>query len=162
MHIHPIVCLSVFQNVYVSANWNHPMCFASDDFQVGLTVVAYVLLSSAWNLLHNMFGRYCAEFPETHWRNIHGCSVLMKHCHEVIFTWNKYNQRALYREYLQHHDDVIKWKHFPRYWPFVRGIHRSPVNIPHKGQWGGALMFSLICVWIKSWVSNREAGDLRH
>ena len=20
------------------------------------------------------------------------------------------------------HDDVIKWKHFPRYWPFVRGI----------------------------------------
>ena len=26
------------------------------------------------------------------------------------------------------HDDVIKWKHFPRHWPFVRGIHRSPVN----------------------------------
>ena len=44
-----------------------------------------------------------------------------------------------------HHDDVIKWKHFPRYWPFVRGIHRSPVNSPHKGQWRGALMFSLIC-----------------
>ena len=22
------------------------------------------------------------------------------------------------------YDDVIKWKHFPRYWPFVRGIHR--------------------------------------
>ena len=30
---------------------------------------------------------------------------------------------------------------FPRYWPFVRGIHRSPVNSPHKGQWRGALMF---------------------
>ena len=29
------------------------------------------------------------------------------------------------------HDDVIKWKHFPRYWPFVRGIPRSPVNSPH-------------------------------
>ena len=26
---------------------------------------------------------------------------------------------------------VIKWKRFPRYWPFVRGIHRSPVNSPH-------------------------------
>ena len=35
---------------------------------------------------------------------------------------------------LSQHDDVIKWKHFPRYWPFVRGIHRSPVNYPHKGQ----------------------------
>ena len=43
-----------------------------------------------------------------------------------------------------HHDDVIKWKHFPRYRPFVNGIHRSPVNSPNKGQWRGALMFSLI------------------
>ena len=59
------------------------------------------------------------------------------------------------------HDDVIKWKHFPRYWPFVRGIHRSPVNSPHKGQWRGALIFSLICVWINGWVNNRETGDLR-
>ena len=59
------------------------------------------------------------------------------------------------------HDDVIKWKHFPRSWPFVRGIHRPPVNSPHKGQWRGALMFSLICVWINGWVNNREAGDLR-
>ena len=59
------------------------------------------------------------------------------------------------------HDDVIKWKHFPRYWPFVRGIHRSPVNSPHKGQWHGALVFSLICIWINDWVNNREAGDLR-
>ena len=38
------------------------------------------------------------------------------------------------------HDDVIKWKHFPRYWSFVRGIHRSTVNSPRKGQWRGALM----------------------
>ena len=59
------------------------------------------------------------------------------------------------------HDDVIKWKHFPRNRPFVRGIHRSPVNSPHKGQWRRALMFSLICVWINAWVNNREAGDLR-
>ena len=35
---------------------------------------------------------------------------------------------------LHTHDDVIKWKHFPRYWPFVRLIHRSPVYFPHKGQ----------------------------
>ena len=61
----------------------------------------------------------------------------------------------------QTHDDVIKWKHFPRHWPFVRGIHRSPVNSPHKGQWRGALTFSLICVWINGWVNNRDAGDLR-
>ena len=68
----------------------------------------------------------------------------MRLCHDVFF-----------------HDDVIKWKYFPRYWPFVWGIHRSSVNSPQKGQWRGALIFSLICAWINCWVSNREAGYFR-
>ena len=58
-------------------------------------------------------------------------------------------------------DDVITRKHFPRYWPFVRGSPRSPVNSSHKGQWRGALMFSLICAWIDGCLNNREASDLR-
>ena len=58
------------------------------------------------------------------------------------------------------HNDVIKWKHFPRHWTFVRGMHRSPVNSPHKGQWRGALMFYLTCVWITGWENNL-AGNLR-
>ena len=53
------------------------------------------------------------------------------------------------------------WRHqmetFLRYWTFFAGIHR----FPHNGQWRGALMFSLICVWIDGWVNNHEAGDLR-
>ena len=60
-----------------------------------------------------------------------------------------------------HHDDVIKWKHFPRYWPFVRGIHRSPLNSPHKGQWRGALMFLCSAPWINGWLNNHEACDLK-
>ena len=59
------------------------------------------------------------------------------------------------------HDDLIKWKHFLRHWPFVRVIHRWPRSSPHKGQWRGALMFHLIDAWINGWVNNREAGDLR-
>ena len=45
----------------------------------------------------------------------------------------------------------------------VNSPHKCPVpvNSPHKCQWRGALMFSLICVWIIGWVSYREAGDLR-
>ena len=43
------------------------------------------------------------------------------------------------------------WKQFPRYWPFVRGIHRSPVNSPQKRRWRGAFMFSFICAWIIRW-----------
>ena len=34
-------------------------------------------------------------------------------------------------------------------------------NSPHKGQWRGALMFSLICASVNAWVNNLEAGDLR-
>ena len=43
----------------------------------------------------------------------------------------------------------------------MRGIHRSPVNSPHIGQWRGALMFSLICARMNDSVNNREAGNLR-
>ena len=57
------------------------------------------------------------------------------------------------------------WRHqmerIPRNWPFVRGIHRPSMNSPHKGQWCGALMLSLICAWLNGWVNIREAGDLR-
>ena len=53
------------------------------------------------------------------------------------------------------HDDAIKWQHFPRYWPFVRGIQRSPVDSRHKDQWHGALMFSLICAWTNDWENTR-------
>ena len=56
------------------------------------------------------------------------------------------------------------WRHqmetFSALLAILRGIHRSPVNSPHKGQWRGALMFSLICVWINGWVNNHKAGDL--
>ena len=79
--------------------------------------------------------------------------------HKMI---ENYLRSRMYRIHVTDwHDDVIKWKHFPCYWPFVRGIHRSPVNSPNKGQWRGALMFCLICVWINGWVNRHEAGDLR-
>ena len=47
------------------------------------------------------------------------------------------------------------------YCPFLLGIRRSRVNSPHKDQWRGALMFSLICAWTNSWSNNQDANDLR-
>ena len=99
----------------------------------------------AW--LHATWGHFSHGTAADEVCPISHCTV----CHRkqwVVFCWIL-------------HDDVIKWKHFPRNWPFVREIHRSPVNFPHKGQWRGALMFSLIYAWINDWVNNREAGDLR-
>ena len=51
------------------------------------------------------------------------------------------------------HDDVIKWKHFPRYWPFVR--------FPAQRQVTRSFDVPLICVGLKGWINNREAGDSR-
>ena len=64
---------------------------------------------------------------------------------DLIAEWMDGQDTVFHRHY-----DVIKWKRFSRYWPFVRGIHRSMVNPPRKGQWRGASMFTY-----------REAGNLR-
>ena len=56
------------------------------------------------------------------------------------------------------------WRHqmetFSAFLVLCEGIHRSPVDSPHKGWRRGALMFSLICAWTNGWASNRDAGDL--
>ena len=54
------------------------------------------------------------------------------------------------------YNGVMKCIHFPCHWPFVRAIHRSPMDSPHKSQWRGALMFSLICAWINVWANNLD------
>ena len=57
------------------------------------------------------------------------------------------------------------WRHqmetFSALLALCAGNSPVPVNSPHKGQWRGVLMFSLIYAWINDWVNNREAGDLR-
>ena len=67
------------------------------------------------------------------------CTDFRRHSIQLIIE----TYSNLIRQYtflLTFHDDVIKWKHFPRYWSFVREIHRSPVDSPHKGQRRRALM----------------------
>ena len=92
---------------------------------------------------------------EYHVNMISASGGTVHHCHpghpDCIFSgfgirffhqWQHNKARNVHNPWDVLYDDVIKWKHFPRYWPFVRRIHRSPVNSPHKGQWRGVLMFS--------------------
>ena len=109
-----------------------------------------------WNLLNTYFVAFWFQSAFVY-VTVSGQYSCIRRRHGVVFL---YSATSLLHSHL-FHDYVIKWKHFPRYWPFVRGINRSPVKSPHKGQWRGALMFSLICVWINGWVKNREAGGLR-
>ena len=54
-----------------------------------------------------------------------------------------------------HHDDVIKWKHFPRYRPFVKEIHLSQRPVTQSFD------VSLICTRTNGWRNYRDAGDLK-
>ena len=55
------------------------------------------------------------------------------------------------------HDDVINWKHFPRYWPFARGIHRVPRTKASDAE----LYVFFDLRRINRLVNNGEAGELR-
>ena len=137
---HPALVYCTFKsNIVCLIIHEVPLCrihfynLKSDDTEA---IQSYLVLQIIWIKISNLTGRWLLLTT----------SASHVHPNRVLGT----------------HNDVIKWKHSPRYWLFVRGIHRSPVNSPpHEGQWRGALMFSLIYVWINGWVNNREAGDLR-
>ena len=93
---------------------------------------------------------------QVHFMSSHCLCGIVWNCKCTVQWWT---WTAATKTSRQH--DFIKWKHFPRYWPFVWGIHRSPVNSPDKGQWRGALMFSLICALNKRMNKHSWAGDLR-
>ena len=89
--------------------------------------------------------------------------TIRQHCFRNGITWTNVNQDALHEQYICFlalpHDDVIKWKHFPRYWPFVRGIHRW---IHHTKNSDAELWcFLWSAPWMNGWVNSREACDLR-
>ena len=57
------------------------------------------------------------------------------------------------------HDDVIKWKHFPRYSPSVRGIQWSPVDSPKRAS--DADLWFFICACTNGRANDRDPGDLK-
>ena len=117
---------------------------------------------AAAEFIHN---KICSALTLSIWYTIIPSQVApqCKHVTVTNVVFNVFQKQGHYSCTLDptNRADVIKWKHFPRYWPFAQGIHRSPVNSPHKCQWRGALIFSLICTWTNGWVNNRDPGDLR-
>ena len=65
------------------------------------------------------------------------------------------------KENVNLHDDIMKMKRFPRHWPSVRGIHRSPVDSPHKSSVRKDMIFSLMLALTRCWQNDRVAGDFR-
>ena len=99
-------------------------------------------------------------------------TVITIQCGAVITRWlftklvTIDTRRASYGvSFVSASPDISWWRHqmeiFSALLAICAGNSPVPVNSPHKGQWRGALMFSLICVWTNGSVNNREAGDLR-
>ena len=101
----------------------------------------------------------CESVPNTI-----GCQFNVAHYDMILHTALQCMKQAInQRLKSQNTPHILTWwchqmETFPHYWPFVWGIHWSLVNSPYKGQWRGALMFSLICTRISSWVNNPETG----
>ena len=117
-------------------------------------------LSEVYNYTFKCFS--CSSFAS--WWSVSGVYLPIPVVVALLALWRRYTVRKgvqstvpnLNRTRILCQDVVIKWKYHTRYCPFVRGIHRSPVNSPYKGQWHGALMFSLICAWGNGLVNNRS------
>ena len=87
---------------------------------------------------------------------------IIPHCLGCLLYWLVHVVRLCHGCGTQSwHDDVIKMKKFSALLALCDGNSPVTVNSPHKGQWGGALMFSLICAWTNDWVYKRDAGDFR-
>ena len=95
---------------------------------------------------HKLGKLYSCEIYCTHWPRIptfRGSHLLIRY--PPIFTW------------LRHQMEI-----FSALLVLCAGNSSVMMNSPHKDQWRGALVFSLICAWLNGWVSNCEAGDWRH
>ena len=95
----------------------------------------------------------------------HSLTTMMS-CHgNVFFSFFFFFALLAIYERGNHRSLIAWWRHqmetFSALLTICAGNSPVPVNFPHKGQWRGALMFALICVWINAWVNNRKAGDLR-
>ena len=128
-------------------NLHHKCCLKNNSHFV------HAWISSLVNLRNH------SVYAPSHWETALHCNVIS----HWLRPYSEWFLKSSICKFHTFHDDIIKWKHFLRYWPFVRGIHPSSVNSrPHKGQWHRALMFSWICDQINGWVNNRKAGDLGH
>ena len=110
-----------------------------------ITVVYYTVYSDAENIKAPRHSRTNGQ-----WRG--KCFHFMA----PLWSWRPTSLLAHSRTWWRHQMET-----FSALLAICAGIHRSPVNSPHEGQWRGALKFSLICVWINGWVNNREVGDFR-
>ena len=118
-----------------------------------------------WNIRHNKHDDYGTNYSAKLINKLYFYGSIYRWVHTPVSINDPlgilFNFLVTVTSDNQQHDDVTKSKHFPRCLPLVRGIHRRPLNSPHKGQWRGVVMFSLIYVWTNGRVNNRDATVMK-
>ena len=104
------------ENICASSYYRHQIRFLQYSFELRF----FILIFRLDTLLFSLF---CFKMCCVVWSDLITLLFCTLCCPLVLFetiashVWGRFT-----------HDDVIKWKHFPCYWPFVRGIHRYPVT----------------------------------
>ena len=103
----------------------------------------------AENLLNKKLGGWCFNDFVIMYKHVFS---FYSYRYEITFAATRFYFEICWSQ--QHSSDA--WRHhqmetFSPYWPFVREIHRSPVNSPHKGQCHGAMIFYSVCAWLVIW-----------
>ena len=143
-----------FYNILFVYTWNDFSWLIMCDYTVW--IVFYDLFALSENYEIKMINQSYNDQTGRAWSidwgltNNFATTVTKLLCHvewPISFTWHKFSKcMDSTVDWVFLHDNVIEWKHFPCYCPFVRKMHRSPMHYPHKCRWWGALMFSLICL----------------
>ena len=104
--------------------------------------------------------------------NLESCSIIAYranvNCCTCIRLWIKFISFYLYSNRPPsnecHNPQFSWWRHQMKTFSELLALCEENPSVtggfPHKGQWHGALMFSLICAWTNGWANNRDAGDL--
>ena len=116
-----------------------PNCFLSPFHQ---TVSSVLINKTCWNTNLSHWG----------WDQIATISLRLFltpfSCIKTVVFWFKFHQ--------------ISCPESSQQWATLLALcEGNPPVTPHKGQWRGALMLSLICAWTNGWANNPDAGNLR-
>ena len=128
--------LCTYDNICVTISiiWAIVYCTRICLYIYYVSEVIFDIFYNIHRILQSALMRHDSDVPWalTRFISLTAWLVVQKHIHtnnqEIIKVLNYWLVVPWIHWFLvdsPHHDDVIKWKHFPRYWPFVWGIHRS-------------------------------------
>ena len=144
--------------LYIQNGWHH--CKFSTSTLSDIANWNYVALNKCWRTF--TFEQHSTKDSFIlHW--IHGTrGVDQPSTHGQLLNTSLQDTTLNTDGRIDIHDDIITWKLFPCYWPFVRGIHRWPVDSPQKGpvMWSSGIFFAVNPL-LNNWTNSGVVSDLR-